>query len=318
MTDKNTEYELFKSFARLQLVEITNNELHILEAIKNKGLQINQVEGGYRTTEIFEPLLQSHIRLSLDPEIDQFIDKLEVIYETESTNTTIKSNPANQFYSVLAAEYQSNGQGRRAKQWCSPLASNLYFSLQFSLKNANNSHLIPLICARSVCNVLLESGFKDCTIKWPNDIYIRGRKVAGILCESRYNSQNGLVFVVGVGLNVNMMLNDGIDQSWTSLRICQGKLFNRNVVLSSLLCRIISDFNRLTAFNITHFKRDWQSLDYLYGKTIRVTDEKSTYTAIAAGISDDGALIVQYNGQTHTVFSADVSVKSIEKFKGLM
>lgn len=318
MNDKNTEYELFKSFSRQQLVEITNNELPILAALKNKGLDITQTEWGYKTTDIFEPLLQSHIRLSLDPEIDRLIDKLEVIYETGSTNTTIRSNSANQFYSVLAAEYQSNGQGRREKQWCSPLAGNLYFSLQFSLKSTNNSHFIPLICARSICNVLLESGFKDCTIKWPNDIYIRGKKVAGILCESRYNSQNGLVFVVGVGLNVNMMLNDGIDQSWTSLRICQGKIFNRNIVLSSLLDRIISDFNRLTAFDIKHFKRDWQALDYLYGKTIRVTDEKSTYTAIAAGISDEGALIVQYNGQSHCIFSADVSVKSIEEFKGLM
>lgn len=312
MNKKNLEYEFYMSFARHQLVKISNNQLPLLEALNDKGLEFTFTDQGYKSSEHFELLSQSHIRSALNPEINKFIDNLDVIYKTDSTNKEIRSNPVTKFYSVLVAEYQSNGQGRRAKQWRSPLASNLYFSLQFCLKNTNNIHFLPLICARSICKMLLESGIEECKVKWPNDIYIRGKKLAGILCESRYNSQKELTIVVGVGLNVNMMFNDTIEQSWTSLRICQDKIFNRNIILSSLLSKIISDFNQLSGFNIKNFKRDWQALDYLYGKTINVIDEKSTYTAIAAGISDDGALIVQHNDQTHTIFSADVSVKPIQ------
>ena len=313
----NKEYELFKSICQLKSVVVKHNDMLLINNLQNKGLKIIQTEQGFELDEQIHILSENKIRSGLDPEINGLIERLNIIFETPSTNKAI-SNTVQQDrpYSILLSEYQSNGKGRRGKKWISPLGYNIYASIQFQLTITENNQFIPLITAIAVCKALKKTGIDGCKIKWPNDIYINEKKVGGILVESRCNSQKAQIFVVGIGLNVNMQVNDQIDQAWTSLRKSQNRVFDRNIILSALLSETMSHYNQLSHFEINHFKRDWQSMDLLHGQAILVTDEKSTYEAIAHGIDDDGALIVernntQRNNARQKVYSAEVSVKPV-------
>ena len=114
-----------------------------------------------------------------------------------------------------------------------------------------------------------------------------------------------------------MQTNNNIDQLWTSLRNCHNKVFDRNIILSALLAETLSNYNLLTDFDLQQFKKDWYEVDYLQGQTIQVTDEQTSYEAVARGVADDGALIIErdYHKKKFIskVYSAEVSVKSLAK-----
>ena len=306
----NNEYKLYQSLCRHGALRPDNDQLEVIKSLEIKGLEFISDSGEYSLKDEVILLSESKIRTALKTVINHLIDQLLVIYETDSTNKYITNTPINNLFSVVVSEYQSQGQGRRQNKWCSPLGSNLYFSIQFQLKDLNNSSFIPLLAARSICRTLNETGIKGCKIKWPNDIYINDDKVAGILTESRYSHSKGLVLVVGIGINVNMTFAKGIDKLWTSLKKHTNMSYNRNTVLSTLLNQLILDFINLDSFNIEDFKNDWDNLNYLKGKYVIVVDEQSRYKALVTGLADDGALIVEYNNQCHNIYSGNVSVKA--------
>ncbi len=317
MNKKNQEYELFKSICQLQSIGVSQDDIFLIEELQKKGLKLTKAEQGYILDDNIQALSETTIRSGLTIEVNQLIEHLEVMFETASTNKAITSKVPDQFYTVLVTEYQSNGQGRREKKWISPLGCNIYMSIQFHLTGVRNTQFIPLITALCVCRAMSRIGVQGCRIKWPNDIYLEGKKLGGILVESRYNSQKAQLFVVGIGLNINMQTNNNIDQLWTSLRNCHNKVFDRNIILSALLAETLSNYNLLTDFDLQQFKKDWYEVDYLQGQTIQVTDEQTSYEAVARGVADDGALIIErdYHKKKFIskVYSAEVSVKSLAK-----
>ena len=306
----NNEYELYQSLCRLETIPADKSQLEIIQSLQDKGLELVSDSGQYSLKDEVIFLSETDIRTELNSHINHLIDQLQVIYETDSTNKHITKNPVNNFFSVLISEYQSQGRGRRENKWCSPLGSNLYFSIQFQLKDLNNSSFIPLLAARSMCRALSQIGIDECKIKWPNDIYINDDKVAGILTESRFSHTQGLILVVGIGINVNMNFAQGIDKIWTSLKKHTDTSYNRNMVLGFLLNHLIDDFSHISDFNINDFKHDWDSLNYLKDKYVDVVDEQSRYKAFVSGLADDGALIVKYNNEYHNIYSGNVSLKA--------
>ncbi|MCU7833808.1 MAG: biotin--[acetyl-CoA-carboxylase] ligase [gamma proteobacterium symbiont of Taylorina sp.] len=309
MNKINEEYLLYKKLCKNRSIRLKTDELTLVESLKKKGLSIIYKDGFYELTEDISILSESEIRSDLGIVENSKIDKLKVIFKTGSTNHKIVNYSINEFYTVLVAEYQSKGQGRRQKKWQSPLGANLYFSVQFHLNEMVNIAFIPLIVARSICNALSDQGINNCKIKWPNDIYLDGKKIAGVLSESRYCNEKGFIIVVGIGININMYSEQKIDQEWSSIKISQNKNFNRNTILSSLLSRIIPDFDNISEFNFERFKQDWDFLDFLKDKSVCVLDDNVSYTAIATGLADDGALIVLYKNKFRKIYSGEVSIK---------
>ena len=276
--------------------------------------KIEQSAERYYIEDSIIALCENKIRYELNPEVNELIQTLDILYQTSSTNKTISLQHPTKQYSILVSEFQSGGLGRREKQWVSPLAENIYFSIQFQLIDANNAHFIPLLTALAICRSLKQMGIQGCQIKWPNDIYLEGKKLAGILVENRFNTKTGSTFIVGIGLNVNMQSNNDIDQSWTSLQSHQKKLFDRNIIIATLLSETLQTYNNMSQMDLNQFMQEWRLLDHLYGCEITISDENMTYTAIARGIADDGALLISCaNDKTlKKVYSADVSIKSIE------
>ncbi len=313
MDDLDAEYHLFKSLCAGKRVIYTDKNAKIIDKIRDKGIIILQVNNYFHLDESLIVLSETEIRSLLSSHNNEIIQSLEIVYKTNSTNKSICCSSSNKNFSVLLTELQTAGQGRRGKKWVSPLASNIYLSIQFQLKSLTNSHLIPLLTALNVCHALTKIGIEGCQIKWPNDIYVEGKKLAGILVDCRHNKYKGTDFIVGIGLNVNMEVNPDIDQSWNSLRNYKNKRFNRNIIISALLSETLATYNNLNEINMDKFKDDWQRHDFLFGSAINIIEENKIYSAVAYGIADDGALLIKHPESEilKKVYSADVSIRQV-------
>src|SRR5580700_2479453 len=165
----------------------------------------------------------------------------------DSTNTWTKKNAAtldsNQLTCVTALE-QTAGRGRFSRKWLSPKGQNIYATLYFCLPK-ECSYLINLgqILSLSSISVLQKKGFSP-QIKWPNDILLEGKKVAGILCETIV-LEDKLGAILGIGMNVNMSqeLLDTIDQPATSLAQLSGQTWSLEQILEPILKQFLKDLD---------------------------------------------------------------------------
>ena len=305
------EYDLFKQLCRHGSCAYSAINGELIQSLQKKGLKISRSENEYRLSNPPTPLAEDIIFANLDDEYyHSKINHLVVLYETESTNKEILEYPFSEKYNILVAESQTKGQGRRNKEWFSPLAENLYFSLSFSIKNSKNINFLPLLTAMSVCKSLYKIGINGCQLKWPNDIYLKGKKLGGILLECRYNEEKGHSLVVGIGLNVNMKGTQAIEQSWTSLFLSTDSIFNRNTVVSMIIADLIKAYSDLNTLDKAQFLLDWQALDILKNRCITINEDGKEYRAIARGLAGDGSLIVELkkNKNLQRLYAADVSL----------
>jgi BirA family transcriptional regulator, biotin operon repressor / biotin---[acetyl-CoA-carboxylase] ligase len=194
---------------------------------------------------------------------------------------------------VVLAEAQTAGRGRQGRTWSAPRASGLTLSVlvRFDPSEAQDDlTLLPLATAVAVCETCEAVVPIACLIKWPNDVQAGGRKLAGILTESR--PQSGWA-VVGIGLNVNLA-SDDLDSELrgtaTSLRIETGRELDRQIVLQLLLAR---------AGSWLGFPQDRDALltayrerDGLYGRRISWSAGDAQLTGEAQGIDERGMLVV--------------------------
>ncbi|MCU7939940.1 MAG: biotin--[acetyl-CoA-carboxylase] ligase [gamma proteobacterium symbiont of Bathyaustriella thionipta] len=320
MMNLDQEYDLFKKICCNQSVKASPDVDATIRRFIEKGMPIKLTSNHYTLSKETVSLSVDKIRSGLTLKLNSRIKHLNVIFETCSTNEAVKAISSENNYTVLLAESQTDGRGRREKKWVSPIGENIYLSIKFKLINPANIHFLPLIAAVSICKSLIKLGINNCQIKWPNDLYIDNKKLGGILVESRYNVDSGHIIIVGIGLNINMNSNQEIDQSWTSLFNITRVLFDRNIIVSTLLTDLIEQFTHISEFKKQQFMSDWASLDYLNGRKLTIIEGNATYTATSLGISDEGALLVEYlqnknkpeNKTIKKVFSADVSVKALD------
>ena len=206
---------------------------------------------------------------------------------------------------TVSAEYQSSGRGRLGRSWFSPVGSGLWVSLlirpDWPLKMAG---LLTLGVGVATAGVIASYG-ADSGLKWPNDVLIRGRKVAGILTESRTEAGRISVAVIGVGINVHQEEENfppELRDIATSLCI-EGCRVSRSELLAGLLNRV----EKVLAQEPEDILRNWEALAPGWGDTVRVEAGEETLHGRMTGLSDSGALILEVpEGGTRTIHAGDV------------
>lgn len=176
-----------------------------------------------------------------------FIGKnLLFLTEVESTNTYamgLLRNVNTLEGTVVHTDHQSRGKGQRGATWNSAIASNITASiiLKPNFLKTEESFFLSKISALALYDVLtdvLNSSQYDIKIKWPNDMLVNSRKIAGILIENTYNQQQLQYSVVGIGLNVNQAEFNGLSDLATSLKLLTGQQHDRSEILEKL-CRYL-------------------------------------------------------------------------------
>lgn len=221
---------------------------------------------------------------------------------TESTNNDAKAidSPLNGF--TVVAERQTGGKGRLSRSFYSP-PGGLYASIILTKLPQDISQITPCV-AVIIKRAIYDLFGLECGIKWVNDLYFNGKKVAGILCESTI--KDGEIERVVIGFGINMYLEnvpEELQQIISSLGI------KGEGAKEKLLQRIIYDIANFDFSQFSLIAKEYEEACILIGKAVTVHSSKGDYDALCVGVSCDGALIVECDGTRKNITTGEVSVR---------
>ncbi len=220
---------------------------------------------------------------------------------------------------IILAEAQTKGRGRSKRSWFSPSGKGLYLSLILRPQiRPEWSPQITLTAGVALAASLSDMGIKA-ELKWPNDVMIGGRKVAGILSEGTL-SQEAIGFViVGVGVNVNTGPEEfpsSIREHATSLRLATGKVFSRATLLQGFLVQLEGCYKQLCQGELERILQAWRRYETIFGQWVEVCLPDSRLSGVAEDLDGDGALLLRdKTGQQHRILAGDVRLCRVEEAK---
>ena len=210
---------------------------------------------------------------------------------TDSTQNWVKKNIKSlreDLLTCVIAKKQTQGKGRFNNQWISP-TGNLYCSFYFIIKKPTNIlNFITLITSYSLA-ILLRKKHLNSYIKWPNDIVINNKKIAGILCESIEEKDN-IKIILGIGVNINMTEKKEITTPFTSLYLETKKTHNILNFLINLQKIFLINLHTFLSTNYFFFKTEFNNLLLYKGLKITFFYNNKKYEGIKHSISYDGGL----------------------------
>ncbi|MDT8386500.1 MAG: bifunctional biotin--[acetyl-CoA-carboxylase] ligase/biotin operon repressor BirA [Thiogranum sp.] len=287
-----------------------------IATIRALGLDVQAVRGkGYRLTYPFVPLESNKIISRLSAPTALRLKAVDVFQEIDSTNDYLKRSAAvagERPWRACCAEWQHAGRGRRGRRWVSPYGGNLYLSLAGEVNGeALASGGLSLAVAVTLLRILRKCGADEPGLKWPNDIYSRGRKIAGTLVELAGESAGLFQIIIGVGINLRMSsaAATAIDQPWTDLSQ-SGVDVDRNQLAASVIEEIMAAIDLYLNEGLRVFSDEWREYDLIAGRAVALRHgDDRTISGIARGIDANGALLIEYNGAVHPFHAGEVSVR---------
>lgn len=237
--------------------------------------------------------------------------------ETESTNEDAKdlAEDGREHGSLVVAESQTGGKGRRGRSWVSPPGTSIAFSLLLRPDfEPNKASMLTIIMAVAVAEVLSKLTELDVKIKWPNDVLINKKKVCGILTEMDAEMDYIHNVIVGVGINANNdVFPEEIAMTATSIRLEKGERISRSDIILGIMDYFEFYYEEFVKTgDLSVFVDLYDSYLINRNNQVKVLDPKGEYTGTATGINDYGELIVQKDdGEFVRVSSGEVSVRGV-------
>ncbi|QWF69643.1 bifunctional biotin--[acetyl-CoA-carboxylase] ligase/biotin operon repressor BirA [Methylomonas paludis] len=292
-----------------------------LQALTDLGVELIAVSGkGYRLGHGLVLLNQAEIEQNLHPPAQALLHKLEIHDVLHSTNTYLLEQARQGGVSgqVCLAEYQSAGKGRRGRSWVSPFAQNIYISLLWRYQDGPAAIAgLSLAAGVAVVRALRALGIHEIGLKWPNDIYWRYRKLAGILVEVSGESGGPCYAVLGLGLNFYLSPQQAeiIDQPWTDICRIMGDADSyqlRNKLVGLLLNELLPMLANFSSSSFSHYVQEWRTYDCMLARDVKIVIGEQSYLGKVAGINDDGLLLLEMpDGSVRSFASGEVSVKAL-------
>jgi len=210
---------------------------------------------------------------------------------------------------VLLAETQDSGRGRLARNWFSPLGG-IWMSVLLRPAQPASHQLLTLSFGVAVTRAIFGVTGVSGLLKWPNDVMIRSRKVAGILAESTYDGTKLKHLIVGIGVNVNIrptLFPERLRRSATSLSQELGREIDRDLLTRRMLEEMDSTYQTFESGRINELLEEVRRICSTVGRRVRVTTVEGNFEGQARNVGDDGRLLVRLrNGRTVSVYAADV------------
>lgn len=227
-----------------------------------------------------------------------------------STNDYLKQQLDAPEFTCVVADAQTAGRGRRTRSWVSLPGEGLYLSVLLRPQaDAGNIALISLLTAVASIETLATYHVAALDIKWPNDLLIGERKVGGILVEGASNNAFGLRLIVGIGINLNhQSFPPEISETATSLFLQTGQKYDVVELRDRLLERLAAWYEQWRQGRATEIITRWQQLSsYAEGQAVRVMLDDEAVEGITAGLTKDGALLLQtVSGEMRTILAGEV------------
>lgn len=287
-----------------------------INQLKEAGYEIEaQQNKGYRLMAAPDLMTEAEIKSLLHTD---WVAKEVLYFDTiDSTNTKAQELAEKGYPSgtLVVADKQESGKGRRGRSWVSPSGTGIFMTLMIKPDiNPNNASMLTLVAALAVAKAITSVTGEEALIKWPNDIVINGKKVCGILTEM--NAQFDYInhIVVGIGINVhNESFPEEISQMASSLMIeAGGKRFHRAQIIAETMSYFEQYYDTfLKTQDLSALVREYDKLLVNRNKSVRVLDPKEPFDGKAMGITPKGELIVDTWESRKLVSSGEVSVRGI-------
>ncbi|MEQ5434576.1 bifunctional biotin--[acetyl-CoA-carboxylase] ligase/biotin operon repressor BirA [Providencia huaxiensis] len=265
-----------------------------IKTLRSWGLNIETIAGkGYK--------LPYQINLLSKEAIKKQVDGVNIIVEPviDSTNqymleriNSLKSGD------TCLAEYQSAGRGRRGRQWISPFGCNLYLSMYWKLDQGPAAAVgLSLVVGIVIAEALNKISQDKVKVKWPNDLYMNDKKLAGILVELTGKTGDAAHIIIGIGINIGMNKNNiedanTITQEWSSLRD-EVENIERNELSANIIKSLRKSLVIFEREGLKPFLERWFKLDNFLNRPVKLLIGNDIITGVERGINDQGALLLQ-------------------------
>jgi BirA family biotin operon repressor/biotin-[acetyl-CoA-carboxylase] ligase len=251
---------------------------------------------------------------SFDIKLDTDVIGRNFIYseEVSSTNSFLldAKSSANINGTTILAEKQSKGHGRKGRLWYSIKGTNLTFSILLNDKRyfTRQFNLINLAATLATATAVENLYQLKTELKWPNDILIKGKKVAGVLIESSSKGEKLERVVLGIGLNVNQTIFQGtFNIPPTSIK----NETRQNIERETLLAELLNVFEEILEYVVTNpgwILKEWKVRCRMIGEKISVTEGDSVKYGIFDDIDDNGFLLMKADKKVEKIYFGDVSL----------
>lgn len=256
--------------------------------------------------QLDETLLKTEVEACLQGEC------INLSYMQSCASTNLECLQRARHGTVVVAEQQTAGRGRRGKTWFSPHCSNIYCSIGVN-KTLPPTHLglLSIVVGVSIAQVLTECGFAEVSLKWPNDILYLGKKLGGILIETRALGDDDFFLVIGFGLNMNLdeAFRQQIDQPTTGLNHIKQHAVERQQLLPMFISRIMQGIKEFEIDSASALFEAFHGFDALRGRQVRVTTAKETITGTYQGLESTGQVQVETEQGLRSYAAAEISLR---------
>jgi BirA family biotin operon repressor/biotin-[acetyl-CoA-carboxylase] ligase len=241
---------------------------------------------------------------------------IRVFQETTSTNDIVEKFARDGVDEgvVVFAESQTRGRGRLGRKWVSPSRKGLWFSVllrpRMPLQDATQ---VTVASGAALRRAIQSITGLEATIKWPNDIFIRGKKVAGVLTELKAELDLVGYLILGIGMDVNLNANDfpaDLRKTATSLKIELGSAVGRPALAVAVLQELDADYERICTGDFQDVADEWEKHCATIGHEVVIRMGERQVRGRAESLGEDGALLVRTeHGHLETVIGGDVTLE---------
>jgi BirA family transcriptional regulator, biotin operon repressor / biotin---[acetyl-CoA-carboxylase] ligase len=298
-----------------------------VERLRALGIEVQAVpRRGYRLANAVELLDSDRIAGELSEERKSRLRKLELLFEVDSTNTRLlgAAQPPPGSADVCISELQHAGRGRLGRRWIAPFGGTVAMSLGWTCSDVVRTlPALSLGVGVAVSRALARAGAQGITLKWPNDIWYRDRKVGGVLIELRAEAGGPAHVVLGVGINVSLPGSarqeiEAVPPTGAAGPTAQAVAAvadacilppSRNLVAGAILDELLSMLVQYERFGFAAFRDAWTALDALKGRQARIVMGGTEILGVARGVDSDGALLLEIGDRMQRFVSGEASLR---------
>jgi BirA family biotin operon repressor/biotin-[acetyl-CoA-carboxylase] ligase len=285
-----------------------------ISRLKEEGFRIESLQGqGYRLRAFPDILYPELIRQKLTTRL--LGKKIHHFQRTDSTNTQARVLAAEGAGegTLLVAEFQEKGKGRLDRRWQSPPGRNLLFSLILRpIWSPREAFYGTVLASVSLCRAIREVTGIEAGIKWPNDIYVSNKKLAGILTEMSADPDRIEYMIIGIGVNCNWSPPQPPPggQPATSLYKETGKKVSRIDLLTAFLSLAEALYGQTLQSGTMPLRKEWDRYSLITNRRVTLLNEQNQWSGICLGIDDQGALRLRLkDGRQEKFLTGDVHLR---------
>ncbi|WP_445363119.1 bifunctional biotin--[acetyl-CoA-carboxylase] ligase/biotin operon repressor BirA [Microbulbifer sp. ANSA003] len=285
-----------------------------LQKLESYGLTLESAKGrGYRLPGGLDLLSEQTVTNQLDGSARALLRELQVFDELSSTNSLLleRFEEGKGHAVAILAERQSAGRGRRGRNWISPYATSISLSVGWEFNGGVQSlEGLSLAVGVAVAKALERFSVPGVRLKWPNDVWCQGRKLAGVLLELKGDLTDRCSVVIGIGLNngLNAKTAEEIDQPWADLQQVRPGI-GRSELTAAILSELLPMLETYPEESFAAYRKSWSTLDQFAGQPIRLRSGNLSWEGVAAGVDEKGALLLDTDKGQKSFHGGEISLR---------